>query len=232
MGKEVMSSGHSLNVRGASGIIDEVDEARKVVKQVVKYLKELGETVYEFHDDTAKTQAQNLETIVKYHNSKDRDGDYSVHFNAGGGEGTEVLHYGDKTKKEAAALSKVIAESLGTKDRGPKERPGLRFLNGTKKPGLLLEICFVDSKEDVEKYHKNFDKMCRAIAEHIAGKKLKVEKPEVSKPSASKPETKKEITRVKADGKQVGAYTDKENILNAVNKQLKAGAKKITIEEV
>ena len=229
---KVLSSGHSLKVRGAAKYIDEVNEARKVTKQVAKYLKELGETVHEFHDDKSTSQAQNLETIVKYHNSKNRDEDYSFHFNAGGGEGTEVLHYGPKTKAEAAALSKVIAEALEIKDRGPKERPGLRFLNGTKKPGLLLEICFVDSKEDVEKYHKNFDKMCRAIAEHIAGKKLPVKKPAVSKPAASKPSAKKEISRVKADGKQVGAYSDKENILNAVNKQLANGAKKITIEEV
>ena len=229
---EVLSSGHALKVGGADGIINEVVEARKVVKQVVKYLKELGETVYEFHDDTSKTQAENLETIVKYHNSKNRDEDYSVHFNAGGGEGTEVLHYGEKTKAKAAALSKVIAEALDIKDRGPKERPNLRFLNGTEEEGLLIEVCFVDSKSDVEKYRKNFDKMCRAIAEHIAGKKLKVEKPVVSKPAASKPAAKKEIHRVKADGKQVGAYSDDKNIADQVAKQLKAGADKITIEKV
>ena len=229
---EVLSSGHGSKVGGADGIINEVVEARKVVKQVVKYLKEIGETFYEFHVDTSKTQAENLETIVKYHNSKTRKRDFSFHFNAGGGEGAEVLHYGDKTKAEAAALSKVIANALDIKDRGPKERPNLRFLNGTEKPGLLLEICFVDSKSDVEKYRKNFDKMCRAIAEHIAGKKLKVEKPVVSKPTASKPTIKKEIRRVKADGKQVGAYSDDKNIADQVAKQLKAGADKITIEKV
>lgn len=229
---EVISSGHSLKVRGAAKYIDEVNEARKVTKQVAEYLKELGETVYEFHDDKSTSQAQNLETIVKYHNSKTRKRDYSVHFNAGGGEGVEVLHYGDKTKAEAAALSKAIAKATGLKDRGPKERSGLRFLNGTEKPGFLIEVCFVDSKSDVEIYKKTFDKLCRAIAEFIAGKKLKVEKPAVSKPAASKPATKKDIHRVKADGKQIGAYSDEKNIADQVAKQLKAGAKKITIEEV
>jgi N-acetylmuramoyl-L-alanine amidase len=38
----VISSGHSLKVRGASGFIDEVDEARKVVNKVTDYLKELS----------------------------------------------------------------------------------------------------------------------------------------------------------------------------------------------
>lgn len=215
---EVISSGHSLDVRGAAGFIEEVNEARAVVKRVVKYLKELGETVYEFHDDTSKTQNENLRTIVKFHNSKTRKRDWSVHFNAGGGEGTEVLHYGPKTKDEATALSKVISDALGTKDRGPKERPNLYFLNSTEEEGLLLEICFVDSKSDVEKYRKNFDKMCRAIAEHIAGKKLKVEEPvkPVSKPTTNKPTAAKTMYRV-----VTGSFAERENAEKRV-KELKA----------
>src|SRR6516165_4978098 len=38
----VISSGHSKYVRGASGYIDEVDEARKVVEAVARYLRKLG----------------------------------------------------------------------------------------------------------------------------------------------------------------------------------------------
>ena len=46
-----ISSGHALKVRGASGFIDEVDEARKVVAQVVKLLKAKGCKVTEIHDN-------------------------------------------------------------------------------------------------------------------------------------------------------------------------------------
>lgn len=212
MGKYVMSSGHAKHVSGANDILNEVTEARKVVKQVVKYLKELGQTVYEFHDDTSKTQAQNLSTIVKYHNGKTRDTDYSVHFNAGGGTGVEVLHYNSKNQKEAAALSKVIANALGLKDRGAKERgSSLAFLRDTSKPALLIEVCFVDSKEDAEAYKKNFDKMCRAIAEHIAGKKLKKEEPKVETP-------KKETTSTTKHQVIAGTFSSKEN----ADKQVKA----------
>lgn len=181
----VISSGHGKYVSGANGIINEVTEARRVVKQVTKYLKQLGQTVYEFHDDTSKTQATNLETIVKYHNSKTRILDISVHFNAfdGKANGTEVLHYNSSNVKSAADMSRVIANALGTLDRGAKERPGLRFLNGTNKPALLLEICFVDSAVDVGKYQANFDKMCRAIAEHLSGKKLPVVTPPAPEPT-------------------------------------------------
>ena len=80
----VISSGHALYVRGASDIIDEVSEARKVVAQVVTYLKQLGVTVYEFHDNTSRTQNQNLSTIVNFHNSKNRELDVSIHFNSAG----------------------------------------------------------------------------------------------------------------------------------------------------
>ena len=191
MGKYVMSSGHGKKVSGANGFLNEVTEARRVVKQVVKYLKELGETVYEFHDDTSTTQAQNLRTIVTYHNGKNREKDFSVHFNAFNGKagGVEVLHYDSKNKKEAAALSKVIAKALDLEDRGAKERgKSLAFLRDTNKPALLIEICFVDNKEDAEKYNKNFDKVCRAIAEHIAGKKLKEDSDKKPATTTKKPE--------------------------------------------
>ena len=36
----VISSGHGKHIRGASGYIDEVDEARKVVETVADYLRE------------------------------------------------------------------------------------------------------------------------------------------------------------------------------------------------
>ena len=45
--KIVISSGHGKYVRGASGLIDEVDEARKVVTAVVHNLNLLGHGVVE-----------------------------------------------------------------------------------------------------------------------------------------------------------------------------------------
>ena len=77
-----ISSGHGLYVRGASGILDEVDEARLVVRQLCDVLLELGIKVHEFHDDVSKSQSENLDRIVDWHNSKKRDLDISVHFNA------------------------------------------------------------------------------------------------------------------------------------------------------
>lgn len=181
MNSFVISSGHSLKVRGASCSkfqMDEVDEARIVTEKVASYLKQLNATVHTFHDNTSTTQSRNIDTIVKFHNSKIRDLDISTHFNASSitdsARGTEVLYVNDKYKELAEKLSSAIAVAGGFKNRGAKKRTDLGFLNGTKKPALLIEICFVDSKVDAELYQANVDKICKAIAETLTGKQLKV----------------------------------------------------------
>src|SRR5215472_7614466 len=78
----VISSGHGKYVRGASGYLDEVDEARKVVEQVAEYLRQMDVTVKTFHDNTSHDQSTNLHTIVNYHNAQSRELDCSIHFNA------------------------------------------------------------------------------------------------------------------------------------------------------
>ncbi|MFJ7665313.1 N-acetylmuramoyl-L-alanine amidase [Lysinibacillus sp. NPDC097162] len=166
----VISSGHGQYVRGAKHYIDEVDEARRVVDTVAKYLRERGATVYVYHDDTSRTQRDNLNAIVAYHNSKQRSLDVSVHFNAAGvtdaPRGCEVLYY--DAKQAAANVSKAIAVAGCFKDRGPKERRDLAFTSRTNMPALLLEVCFVDSKADIELYQRNFDAICVAIAVSLA----------------------------------------------------------------
>ncbi len=175
--KVVISSGHAKYVAGAGSYIDEVTEARKVVKRVAEYMEQLGATVHEFHDNTSKDKNTNLRTIVKYHDSKERQLDVSIHFNAlkktPSAMGTEVLYLSASGKEMAVKLSGAIAKAGGFKNRGAKLRENLYFLNQTNKPAVLIEVCFVDSKADTDLYKKNFDKICRAIAEGIVGKKLK-----------------------------------------------------------
>ena len=167
--KIVISSGHGKYVRGANGLIDEVDEARKVVSAVVRNLSLLGHGVVEFHDDISTTQQQNLNAIVNFHNSQSRDLDVSVHFNAyvptDGGRGTEVLYL---TQKDLAAqVSAAIAEAGGLINRGAHTRSDLYFLNGTTEPAILIEVCFVDAAADVEAYQAKFDPICLALASSL-----------------------------------------------------------------
>jgi N-acetylmuramoyl-L-alanine amidase len=164
-----ISSGHAKDCQGASDILNEVTEATKVVDKVAEYLG--GACVGSFHDTISTTQNENLNRIVNWHNSKVRDLDVSVHFNAyehmNKPMGTECLYMtqGDLSAK----VSSGIAAASGLKDRGPKKRTDLFFLNKTVEPAILIEVCFVDSTVDAELYHKSFDQICAAISAVLTG---------------------------------------------------------------
>jgi N-acetylmuramoyl-L-alanine amidase len=171
--KIVISSGHGKYVRGASGYIDEVDEARKVVNRTAQILQEKGVTVTTYHDDVSRSQNENLNRIVDFHNSKDRDLDVSVHFNANqttnAPVGCEVLYVSNSGFDVAASVVDEICIASGLKNRGPKERGDLFFLNNTEETAILIETCFVDSRADVDIYHAKFEQICGAIASMLAG---------------------------------------------------------------
>jgi N-acetylmuramoyl-L-alanine amidase len=165
----VISSGHGLLVRGASGVIDEVDQARLVVESVAAELRKHGAKVVTFHDDTSTTQSENLDTIVKFHNKQERQLDISVHFNAyvetANPMGVEVLF----VSQEALASQVSFAMSTAARfiNRGAKLRNDLAFLNGTNRPAILIETCFCDSEKDAELYGKYYGPLCAAIAETL-----------------------------------------------------------------
>lgn len=167
----VISSGHAAKVRGASGYIDEVDEARKVVERVASVLRVLNVPTITYHDNISTSQSENLNRIVNFHNSKPRDYDISVHFNAyettDKPMGCEVLYVSQE--KLADTVVDNICKAAPFINRGPKKRTDLKFLNGTNKPAILIEVCFVDSKADVDIYKKQFTDICQAIAKAIAG---------------------------------------------------------------
>jgi N-acetylmuramoyl-L-alanine amidase len=168
--KIVISSGHGKYIRGASGYIDEVDEARKVVNRVAELF---GQAATVFHDDVSDDQSENLNRIVDFHNSIDRDLDVSVHFNAYNitdePMGCECLYL---TQAElAGVVSNRISMAAGFKNRGAKKRDDLFFLNKTDKSSILIETCFVDSKADADLYRKNFESICAAISGAISGVK-------------------------------------------------------------
>ena len=167
----VISSGHGLYVRGAAGLLDEVEEARAVVERVADVLRNMDVEVTTFHDDVSKSQDENLNRIVDFHNSLTRDLDISIHFNAyeptASPMGTEVLYV---TQQQLAAdLAMAIAAEGSLINRGAKERSDLFFLNQTSAPAVLIEVCFVDSEADALAYEKGFADICTGIAAVVAG---------------------------------------------------------------
>jgi N-acetylmuramoyl-L-alanine amidase len=176
----IISSGHGKIVRGAAGILDEVDEARRVVERVAENLRDRGAQVSVFHDNISTSQSENLERIVDYHNSQNRQLDISVHFNAyvetTKPMGTEVLYFSQSVL--ANHMSAAIAGAGQFINRGPKKRTDLYFLNNTDMPAILIEVCFVDSQVDAELYGENFDAICAAIAAQLKDKEGEEPAPE------------------------------------------------------
>jgi N-acetylmuramoyl-L-alanine amidase len=172
--KIVCSSGHGLYVRGASGYLDEVNEARRVVNTVASLLSHAGVEVTTYHDDVSRSQSENLERIVDFHNSKQRDLDVSVHFNAYQSTtkpmGTECLYVTQSSL--AATVASKIAIAGDLINRGAKQRSDLFFLNNTEMPAILVETCFVDSSADADSYNTNFDEICEALAEAISDRNI------------------------------------------------------------
>ena len=164
--------GHSLKCRGASGLLDEVNEDRKVKNKVIELLRANGHTVYDCTDDNGKDQNSNLKAIVNKCNDHKVDLDVSIHLNAGGGTGTEVYVYSDnsKAKDEAERIAKNISNTLGIRNRGVKTSTKLYVLRKTNSPALLVECCFVDNATD--KAHWNVEKCAKAIVEGILNKSV------------------------------------------------------------
>lgn len=171
---------------GAVGLINESIEDRKVKDEVIRQLRVLGHTVYDCTVDNANSVSANLSEIVAKCNAHTVDLDVSIHFNSGANDrngngfttGTEVFVYGTGTKVRPYA-EKVCAEiaKLGFRNRGVKSSTGLYVLKHTTNPAMLIECCFVDDKDDVNKYDAN--SMATAIVKGITGQS-------VSSPSASK----------------------------------------------
>ena len=164
----VMSSGHGKKIRGASGYLDEVDEARRVVNRIKQLLPEI--TIY--HDDISTSQNENLNRLTDFHNAQGKhDLDVSVHFNAyqttSKPMGTECLYVTQQAL--AAKVSKAIASATDLPDRGAKKRTDLHFLNACAAPAILIEVVFVDSSADEDAYEDNFEEVCTAIATTISG---------------------------------------------------------------
>ena len=166
--KVLVVPGHTLNGvgSGAIGYINESKENRELSNIVVKYLKLAGHTVdyYEINEANDYLQKQ-----VEKANSKDYDLVVQIHFNAYKNTtdemGTEVLYLSDSGKVWAEKINTKLSTVF--KNRGVKKRTDLYWLNNTKSIACLIEVCFVDSKADTDKYLANKDKVGKLIAEAI-----------------------------------------------------------------
>lgn len=175
-----ISAGHNPSGKiacGASDLLDESNQSRKVCKYLIKLLKRKGHKVYNCTVNNGTSQLDVLRKIVAKCNAHDVDLDISIHFNSGRSDkkgdgksgGCEVLLTEKKGFKGSVAteICREI-EKLGYTNRGVKERNNLYFLNKTKAPAILVECCFVDDMDDYKIYKQgNYKAMAKAIFDGI-----------------------------------------------------------------
>ena len=187
---------------GAVGLIKESTEARIVKDKVIQYLRKAGHTAYDCTVNDGTSQNDVLTKIVKKCNSRQVDLDVSIHFNSGANDkkgnskstGVEVLVYSKNSKAydEATRICSKLS-AIGFKNRGVKVNDDLYVLRKTNAAALLIEVCFVDDKDDVEIYKKNVDNISKAIAEALINKTI-TEKVAVELPQKKQTSYKVRIT--------------------------------------
>lgn len=190
--KIAVRGGHTEKATGASALIDELTEDRKVKDAVIKYLRKLGYEVLDVTPPVNYTSSISADLAYGVNKANEWGADLfiSIHFNKAydsynGALGSEVCIYSENDI--AQRVVNGLGE-LGFKNRGQKIRTGLYELKHTKMKAMIVETCFVEATEDVELYKKlGADAIGKAIAEAIVNDKVSesdtpVKKEEVSKP--------------------------------------------------
>lgn len=163
---------------GAVGLLNESEQDRIIKDKVIALLRSKGHTVYDCTVDNGTSQNDVLKKIVAKCNAHKANIDVSIHFNSGAKDqrgngkttGSEVWVYKNTSSAKTAAQRIVNnLASVGFANRGVKKSTGLYFLRKATAPALLVEVCFVDDRDDYNVYMANVDKVAKAIAEGILG---------------------------------------------------------------
>ena len=175
--KIAVRGGHTELCTGASALINELTEDRKVKDAVVKYLKILGQDVLDVTPPVNYTSSasKDLAYGVNKANNYGANLFVSIHFNKAynvynGSLGSEVCVYStnDYAKRVVEKLG-----CLGFGNRGQKIGTGLYELSHTNMVAMIVEVCFVEATGDVNLYKKlGADAIGKAIAEAIVNKKI------------------------------------------------------------
>ena len=178
--KVTVHAGHNPSGKiacGASDLLDESTEARWITRKVIKLLRKNGIKAVNCTVNNGVCQNDVLYKICTKCNAvADADLHISIHFNSGRDDkkgdgkigGTEVLL--TKIVDDKGDIAKRVCNQmrrLGFTNRGVKIRTDLYFLNHTKAPALLVEVCFVDDKDDYMLYRAGRIDVAHAIVQAV-----------------------------------------------------------------
>ena len=120
-----------------------------------------------------KDEEDGVREEVKEANASGADLAFSIHTNAGGGDGFEAFHYkGNAEGKRLAELCDKYVKELGQNSRGVKTN-NLMFTRETKATAVLVESFFIDNDTDndigdtIEEQKKFGVAYAKAILEYL-----------------------------------------------------------------
>ena len=165
--KITTSAGHSYACDGAQGCgYSEHNEAVWANNYFILLCQSHGIEVSDCTSEAGTVNAYLREQCNKA-NASGADLAIQWHFNAGGGTGTECLYLTEKSL--AADVSAAMASAGGYVNRGAKYRSDLYWLNCTKMPAILIEVCFIDNCNDMAKWQEKWKTIVEAVFNAVTG---------------------------------------------------------------
>lgn len=148
---------------------------RELGNVVINKLRALGNTVIDCTIDNCSSLGESLSYRYNKANNNNVDIFISIHFNAGGGYGTEIYTHNGKKLEEAINILNDMS-SLGFKNRGIKNGSSLAVIRNTKATAILVEVAFIDTVSDMDLYDLlGAEAIGNVIASRINKKTLEVE---------------------------------------------------------
>jgi len=217
----ILSAGHGGGDPGAVGQgLHESDLAIAVTNRVTQIMKDkFGFTTIQLPNETGDLQTE-INQCNSYAPSLNSALAVQIHFNAGGGTGTEVWYpsYGDdNSRDQAMKMALNIAALTGLPNRGIKDASTngwgkLGWTDDTNCYALLVECPFIDRDNITDDL---LERLAMGISNglgQIFGQNINQPIPEPPVVVAPPVEPSPTINfRVYVDGKQVGAYTQDQN---------------------
>lgn len=136
------------------------------VRHLTSLLEQAGHKVLNVLPSSCSSVNQSLRARVMKANQQEAQLYVSIHFNAANGKasGTEVFAVSAVGRQYARSVLQEIVK-LKFINRGVKDGSKFFELNNTSMPAILVECCFVDSKEDMNLFDAS--EMAEAIARGI-----------------------------------------------------------------
>lgn len=220
--KILLIAGHGSGDPGAcSSYGVEANETRRVVNMLKSQLGVYSDIKIDFYPQNRNAYEDVKNGCIQV-NFTNYDYVLEIHFNSAGNisaNGTEVWVTPSENgiKVEQLIVDKIA--SLGYLNRGVK-REDFAVIRSVKNKGVssaLVEVCFISNQGDMDKYNKNFDNICKAIADGVAeGFGLKKTSNIVVTPPPTQPVSKPKVAYLvkTTEGKQLGAFSVLDNAKN------------------